>query len=137
MNFDFEILRVDCISKENYFSHFNRKNTSQSLETPFPSLTLYPFGYINAVAIDFMLINASYSSPVPQPEEIYPLVPAHLPGQSNWVGTGASPHFVVKMVYTRTSMAGTLMARLQRQSQTRFLVPWKKNFIAADLGNLG
>ena len=25
MNFDFEISRADCISKENYFSHFNIK----------------------------------------------------------------------------------------------------------------
>ena len=32
MNFDFEISRVDCISKENYFSHFSTKSTSQSLE---------------------------------------------------------------------------------------------------------
>ena len=33
MTFDFEISRVDCISKENYFSYFNIKNISQS---PFP-----------------------------------------------------------------------------------------------------
>ena len=33
MNLDFEISRVDCISKENYFSHFNIKNTHQSLES--------------------------------------------------------------------------------------------------------
>ena len=38
MNFDFELLRVDCISEENYFSNFNViKNTSQSLESPSPS----------------------------------------------------------------------------------------------------
>ena len=37
MNFEFEISRVDCISKENYYSHFNVKNTSQFLETPSPS----------------------------------------------------------------------------------------------------
>ena len=34
MNFDSEISTVDCISKENYFSHFNIENTPQSLETP-------------------------------------------------------------------------------------------------------
>ena len=32
MNIYFEISRVDCISEENYFSHFNIKITSQSLE---------------------------------------------------------------------------------------------------------
>ena len=40
MNFDFEISRVDCISKENYNNHFNIKTvTSHSLEPPSPSLT--------------------------------------------------------------------------------------------------
>ena len=35
MNFEYEISRVDCISKENYFSHFNiQKYISVSLETP-------------------------------------------------------------------------------------------------------
>ena len=34
MNFDVDISRIDCISNENYFSNFNVKNTSQSLETP-------------------------------------------------------------------------------------------------------
>ena len=29
MNFDFEISRVDCISKANYFSHFNVKSKRQ------------------------------------------------------------------------------------------------------------
>ena len=33
MSFDFEISRVDCISKENYYSHF-KKNISQSLKNP-------------------------------------------------------------------------------------------------------
>ena len=41
MNFEFEISRVDCISKENYYSHFNVKNTSQFLETPSPSPTFF------------------------------------------------------------------------------------------------
>ena len=34
---DFEISKIDCISKENYFCHFNIKSTSESLETPSPS----------------------------------------------------------------------------------------------------
>ena len=39
MNLDFEISRVESISKENHFSHLNIKNTSQSLETSSPSPT--------------------------------------------------------------------------------------------------
>ena len=41
MNFDFEISRVDFISKENYYSPFNIENKYQSLEPPssrFPQL---------------------------------------------------------------------------------------------------
>ena len=34
MNFDFEISRVDCISKENYFSHFNTKTKKTSQNGP-------------------------------------------------------------------------------------------------------
>ena len=34
MNFDFEISRVDCISKENYFSHFNIKIHLNFLKHP-------------------------------------------------------------------------------------------------------
>ena len=41
MNFDFEIPSVDCMSKENYYSYFKIKNTSQSLETPSHSPTFF------------------------------------------------------------------------------------------------
>ena len=65
MNFDFEISRVDCISKEKYFSHFNIKNTHQSLETPSPAPTFSGRKTLSASSIPMPLVykkeNYSFS----------------------------------------------------------------------------
>ena len=58
MNFDFEISRDDCISNENYFSHFNiNKNTHQSLETPSPAPTFSARKTSSAKSIPMSLVD--------------------------------------------------------------------------------